>query len=38
MEGVRGTASPAGLSAGRLTGLLALLVRDVRVERLSGRA
>ncbi|MFD7708994.1 class I SAM-dependent methyltransferase [Streptomyces sp. NPDC059786] len=35
IEGVWGTASPVGIPADRLTGLLAPLVRDLRVERLS---
>ncbi|MFS8203860.1 class I SAM-dependent methyltransferase [Streptomyces sp. CWNU-52B] len=35
VEGVWGTVSPVGLSAGRLTALLAPLAEDVRVERLS---
>ncbi|TPQ18942.1 class I SAM-dependent methyltransferase [Streptomyces sporangiiformans] len=38
IEGVWGTVSPVGISADRLTGLLAPLVRDVRVERLSDDA
>ncbi|MFF9769263.1 class I SAM-dependent methyltransferase [Streptomyces sp. NPDC053086] len=36
VEGVWGTLSPVGVPAGRLTALVAPLVRDVRVERLSG--
>jgi len=35
IEGVWGTVSPAGISADRLTALLAPLAEDVRVERLS---
>ncbi|MGC5564243.1 class I SAM-dependent methyltransferase [Streptomyces sp. FR-108] len=35
VEGVWGTASPVGMSADRLTALLAPLAEDVRVERLS---
>ncbi|GLW46223.1 hypothetical protein Stsp02_18850 [Streptomyces sp. NBRC 14336] len=35
-EGVWGTVSPVGMSAERLTGLLAPLVPDVCVEHLSG--
>ncbi|GAA5702756.1 SAM-dependent methyltransferase [Streptomyces avermitilis] len=35
VEGVWGTVSPVGLSADRLTGLLAPLAKSVRVERLS---
>ncbi|MFI1440013.1 class I SAM-dependent methyltransferase [Streptomyces fructofermentans] len=35
VEGVWGTVSPVGLSADRLTGLLAPLVRELRVDRLS---
>ncbi|TLS43526.1 class I SAM-dependent methyltransferase [Streptomyces montanus] len=38
IEGVWGTVSPVGIPAARLTGLLAPLVRDVRVERLSDDA
>ncbi|MGP4045700.1 class I SAM-dependent methyltransferase [Streptomyces sp. 2A115] len=36
IEGVWGTVSPVGISADRLTELLAPLAEDVRVERLSG--
>ncbi|MFE9683408.1 class I SAM-dependent methyltransferase [Streptomyces sp. NPDC002701] len=35
IEGVWGTTSPVGIPADRLTGLLAPLAADVRVERLS---
>ncbi|MFE9997935.1 class I SAM-dependent methyltransferase [Streptomyces avermitilis] len=35
VEGVWGTVSPVGMSADRLTGLLAPLAKSVRVERLS---
>ncbi|MFF0031969.1 class I SAM-dependent methyltransferase [Streptomyces avermitilis] len=35
VEGVWGTVSPVGLSAGRLTALLTPLAKSVRVERLS---
>ena len=35
IEGVWGTVSPVGMSADRLTGLLAPLAADVRVDRLS---
>jgi SAM-dependent methyltransferase len=35
VEGVWGTTSPVGVPADRLTALLAPLVRDIRVERLS---
>ncbi|MEV7137366.1 class I SAM-dependent methyltransferase [Streptomyces tauricus] len=35
IEGVWGTVSPVGMSADRLTALLAPLAEDVRVERLS---
>ncbi|MCX4232550.1 class I SAM-dependent methyltransferase [Streptomyces sp. NPDC020707] len=35
VEGVWGTVSPVGMSADRLTALLAPLAEDVRVERLS---
>ena len=38
VEGVWGTVSPAGIPADTLTGLLAPLATDVRVERLSGDA
>lgn len=38
VEGVWGTVSPVGISAERLTGLLAPLTEDVRVERLSDDA
>ncbi|MFJ9587646.1 class I SAM-dependent methyltransferase [Streptomyces acidicola] len=38
IEGVWGTVSPVGISAERLTGLLARLAEDVRVERLSDDA
>ncbi|MFI1355407.1 class I SAM-dependent methyltransferase [Streptomyces sp. NPDC020898] len=38
IEGVWGTVSPAGIAADTLTGLLAPLAADVRVERLSGDA
>ncbi|MPY48256.1 class I SAM-dependent methyltransferase [Streptomyces acidicola] len=38
IEGVWGTVSPVGISAERLTGLLAPLAEDVRVERLSDDA
>ncbi|WP_371658889.1 class I SAM-dependent methyltransferase [Streptomyces sp. NBC_00280] len=38
VEGVWGTVSPAGIPADTLTALLAPLVADVRVERLSGDA
>ncbi|MEW2397650.1 class I SAM-dependent methyltransferase [Streptomyces sp. NPDC046862] len=38
VEGVWGTVSPVGMSAERLTGLLAPLTEDVRVERLSDDA
>jgi SAM-dependent methyltransferase len=38
VEGVWGTAGPVGISAERLTGLLAPLTEDVRVERLSDDA
>lgn len=38
VEGVWGTVSPAGIPADTLTGLLAPLAADVRVERLSGDA
>ncbi|MGW0828080.1 class I SAM-dependent methyltransferase [Streptomyces sp. NPDC002845] len=38
VEGVWGTVSPVGISAGRLAGLLAPLASDVRVERLSDDA
>ncbi|WP_405538439.1 class I SAM-dependent methyltransferase [Streptomyces sp. NBC_00075] len=38
VEGVWGTVSPVGIPADTLTGLLAPLAADVRVERLSGDA
>ncbi|MGW3648307.1 class I SAM-dependent methyltransferase [Streptomyces sp. NPDC000878] len=38
VEGVWGTVSPVGIPADTLTGLLAPLATDVRVERLSGDA
>ncbi|MFI8299346.1 class I SAM-dependent methyltransferase [Streptomyces nigra] len=38
VEGVWGTVSPAGIPADRLTGLLAPLAGDVRVEQLSDDA
>ncbi|MYW15147.1 methyltransferase domain-containing protein [Streptomyces sp. SID2955] len=38
VEGVWGTLSPVGIPAGSLAAALAPLVRDVRVERLSGNA
>ncbi|MFE4965280.1 class I SAM-dependent methyltransferase [Streptomyces sp. NPDC056660] len=38
VEGVWGTVTPVGIPADRLTGLLAPLAADVRVERLSARA
>ncbi|MER6012831.1 class I SAM-dependent methyltransferase [Streptomyces bluensis] len=38
IEGVWGTVSPVGIPAERLTGLLAPLAEDVRVERLSDDA
>ncbi|MGW7660860.1 class I SAM-dependent methyltransferase [Streptomyces sp. NPDC054756] len=38
VEGVWGTVSPVGIPADRLTGLLAPLTGDVRVERLSDDA
>lgn len=38
IEGVWGTVSPVGIPAERLTGLLAPLAQDVRVERLSDDA
>jgi hypothetical protein len=38
VEGVWGAVSPVGIPADRLTGLLAPLAGDVRVERLSGDA
>lgn len=38
VEGVWGTVSPVGISAERLTGLLAPLVSDIRVELLSDEA
>ncbi|MBW8735827.1 MAG: class I SAM-dependent methyltransferase [Streptomyces turgidiscabies] len=38
VEGVWGTVSPVGIPADTLTALLAPLVADVRVERLSGDA
>ncbi|MER5518346.1 class I SAM-dependent methyltransferase [Streptomyces sp. NPDC002763] len=38
VEGVWGTVTPVGIPADRLTGLLAPLAVEVRVERLSARA